>query len=844
MQCRECDGTGERCSTAYLIQEYFEGNEAFSSFNVSTTDVQDENGKNVVFSKFKFKEDEVLFDLTFDGHEAAFNELPIVQSEKDNVLRDAYDKLCQKIGIGNNVKVLQQRVWLAKCFRAIEYKYECDGQEYVCYINPNTWEVVEAPGKDLISHYAAKYQQLGELADNKGNWIGAFQNYIQAFGMQCAIHRSTDFKMGETYLKALDRTRKKTLIASLLFLIIGYLAGVALFYFSPDKDLLIINDWGEITVVNLIIWILNGIISFIFARKFFVNGNGIRIAGGKLVLFIIGILHGFAWAPRDYVSGNFFGGDKQLLICFIEIILYPVLMLLPIVFTGFALTQKQSSLAERTKKVKESFDKALKSGTIAKLAKSYRTSYFLTIYMLFAGIFCIAFLTLLSQPFTSPKDRLHNVTEILEKQGSQSERFKTFEVMLDRDLNKLLESKYAPVYVVYATALANGCQYVDKDPQKALEILKQGCELNDEPSKKMMLELTAQRDTSDKVKALEEEIQTALAAGGEANYQKALELAAQMEPLDTKAAGKWRNKAKETKLTKTAQDAANAKDWAKAREDATEAFALNADNAVAAEIMATAEANLPVTDGMLYLSGVPLKMIKVHAGSFLMGSPNDELGRDDPSSFFKGTIWEDPEKQHRVTLTQDYWLGETEVTQEQWKAVMENNRSRNKGNQNPVENVSRSDAMDFCNKLNEKYSGKLPAGYKFSLPSEAQWEYACRAGTTTSLNSGKNITTIEKGAACSNLDEVGWYCQNTDSTQPVGKKKPNAWGFYDMHGNVNEWCSDLKKSGSNVYAINRGGSYKSSPLYCRSASYDIGGPDTRKEYDGFYGFRLALVPIQ
>ena len=227
-----------------------------------------------------------------------------------------------------------------------------------------------------------------------------------------------------------------------------------------------------------------------------------------------------------------------------------------------------------------------------------------------------------------------------------------------------------------------------------------------------------------------------------------------------------------------------------------------------------------------------------------MGSPNDELGRDDPSSFFKGTIWEDPEKQHRVTLTQDYWLGETEVTQEQWKAVMENNRSRNKGNQNPVENVSRSDAMDFCNKLNEKYSGKLPAGYKFSLPSEAQWEYACRAGTTTSLNSGKNITTIEKGAACSNLDEVGWYCQNTDSTQPVGKKKPNAWGFYDMHGNVNEWCSDLKKSGSNVYAINRGGSYKSSPLYCRSASYDIGGPDTRKEYDGFYGFRLALVPIQ
>ena len=122
-------------------------------------------------------------------------------------------------------------------------------------------------------------------------------------------------------------------------------------------------------------------------------------------------------------------------------------------------------------------------------------------------------------------------------------------------------------------------------------------------------------------------------------------------------------------------------------------------------------------------------MIKVKAGRFQMGSPESELGRYDD------------ETQHRVTLTKDYWLGATQVTQGQWKAVMGSNPSSfQKGDDYPVEKVSWDDAMEFCERLNRRAAEMLPQGYKFSLPTEAQWEYACRAGTTTALNSGKNLT--------------------------------------------------------------------------------------------------------
>ncbi|MBR6460739.1 MAG: formylglycine-generating enzyme family protein [Verrucomicrobia bacterium] len=239
--------------------------------------------------------------------------------------------------------------------------------------------------------------------------------------------------------------------------------------------------------------------------------------------------------------------------------------------------------------------------------------------------------------------------------------------------------------------------------------------------------------------------------------------------------------------------------------------------------------------------GVDLEIVEIKAGTFTMGSPADELGR------------ESDEVQHEVTLTQDYWLGKYEVTQAQYEAIMETNPSHFSGDNNPVEEVSWNDAMEFCAKLTAaaKASGKLPEGYEFTLPTEAQWEYACRAGTTTALNSGKNLSGEEE---CPEMDEVDCYWGNSDrKTHPVGQKQPNAWGLYDMHGNVNEWCLDWEGEypTSSVtdptgpvtgdYRILRGGCWGNYAYYCRSASRSSNSDDTS---DWNYGFRVALVPVK
>ena len=163
-----------------------------------------------------------------------------------------------------------------------------------------------------------------------------------------------------------------------------------------------------------------------------------------------------------------------------------------------------------------------------------------------------------------------------------------------------------------------------------------------------------------------------------------------------------------------------------------------------------------------------------------MGSPNDEVDRK---------LDEGP--QTEVTLTQDFWLGKTEVTQLQWEAIMENNPSSFKGENHPVETVTWYVVMEFCRKLTEREraAGRLDEGHEYTLPTEAQWEYACRAGTTTRFSFGDD-------PEYSQLGDYGWFSENPltgssgnslNRTHDVGGKLANPWGLYDMHGNVWEW---------------------------------------------------------
>ncbi len=160
--------------------------------------------------------------------------------------------------------------------------------------------------------------------------------------------------------------------------------------------------------------------------------------------------------------------------------------------------------------------------------------------------------------------------------------------------------------------------------------------------------------------------------------------------------------------------------------------------------------------------GVKMEMVLIPAGEFKMGSPDsdkDALTLEKP--------------QHRVRITKPFYLGKFLVTQEQWEAVMGNNPSQFKGPKNPVEMVSWEDCQKFLGKLNAKSSSGTG---KFQLPSEAQWEYACRAGSKTRYCFGDDETP---------LGDYAWYGKNSgNTTHPVGEKKPNAWGLYDMYGNV------------------------------------------------------------
>jgi len=285
-----------------------------------------------------------------------------------------------------------------------------------------------------------------------------------------------------------------------------------------------------------------------------------------------------------------------------------------------------------------------------------------------------------------------------------------------------------------------------------------------------------------------------------------------------------------------------------------------------------------------------LPMVWIAPGAFMMGSPASEKGRK-----------ADESPQTTVTLTKGYWLGNTEVTIGQWKAVtglsirdkvlkmlhdktlydFEGKKQRirdfmgfdqndpdkimaNEDEQLPMYFISWNEAMDFCRKLTEqeRAKGRLPAGYEYTLPTEAQWEYACRAGTTgpTFAQSG------DVKSSPDSLDGIAWYVKNSASgytgkglgnppagPRNVGGKLANQWGLQDMPGNIWEWCRDWYgpyPGGSvtdpigpatGIDRVNRGGSFGSGAYDERSANRAKNPPN---EDSAYRGFRLALCPVQ
>jgi len=232
-------------------------------------------------------------------------------------------------------------------------------------------------------------------------------------------------------------------------------------------------------------------------------------------------------------------------------------------------------------------------------------------------------------------------------------------------------------------------------------------------------------------------------------------------------------------------------------------------------------------------SEVTLTLVLVPAGEFEMGSPMEELKRDDD------------EAQHHIKLTKPFYMGKFEITQLQYRVIMNENNSKFGGDKLPIENVNWYEACRFLKKLSDK------TGAKFRLPTEAEWEYACRAGTTTAFNTG---STIDSDFANYNAKDayadgiIGTYL---DRTCEVGKYQPNAFGLYDMHGNVWEWCSDIyekdyykitptidpkgpQEGGSRVI---RGGGWDEKAHKCRSANRDSRWPKTDRAN---IGFRVVL----
>jgi formylglycine-generating enzyme required for sulfatase activity len=221
---------------------------------------------------------------------------------------------------------------------------------------------------------------------------------------------------------------------------------------------------------------------------------------------------------------------------------------------------------------------------------------------------------------------------------------------------------------------------------------------------------------------------------------------------------------------------------------------------------------------------VTMKLTLIPAGKFLMGSPEGEMDRQ-----------YDEGPQHEVRISRPFYMGIYHVTQDQYEQITGKNPSRFKGAQNPVAGISWDDAVAFCTKLSQK------KGRAVSLPTEAQWEYSCRAGSTSRFSFGDDAN---------KLDDYAWHNGNSNKARPVGQKNPNDFALYDMHGNVSQWCSDWYAEtyanasqtdptgpASDSTRVARGGSWNADPRNCRSASRGRRFPADRGDLTGF---RVAM----
>ncbi|MEA1947516.1 MAG: formylglycine-generating enzyme family protein [Thermodesulfobacteriota bacterium] len=227
-------------------------------------------------------------------------------------------------------------------------------------------------------------------------------------------------------------------------------------------------------------------------------------------------------------------------------------------------------------------------------------------------------------------------------------------------------------------------------------------------------------------------------------------------------------------------------------------------------------------------NSIGMELVLIPAGSFRMGGDKKLEQAEDHET-----------PRHIVKISKTFYMGKYEVTQSQWSEIMNNNPSEFKDDIRPVERVSWNDVQEFIHKLNNKEETN-----KYRLPTEAEWEYAARADTESAYCFSSDIKV---------LSQYAWYRINSaGKTHPIGQLKPNAWGLYDVHGNVHEWCQDwfdrnyYSQSPSNsplgpssgLAKVSRGGDWGNEDWYCRSASRSLSSPDRRSNR---LGFRLVSM---